>query len=60
MDYIEMYPILYIIRQVFVKFPHCYFHIRATGNSTFDNGYTTKDPLPQKEILCIFIYLHKY
>uniref|UniRef100_A0A915NJ17 glucuronosyltransferase n=1 Tax=Meloidogyne floridensis TaxID=298350 RepID=A0A915NJ17_9BILA len=51
MDYIEMYPILYIIRQVFVKFPHCYFHIRATGNSTFDNGYTTKDPLPQKEIL---------
>uniref|UniRef100_A0A915PD74 Glucuronosyltransferase n=1 Tax=Meloidogyne floridensis TaxID=298350 RepID=A0A915PD74_9BILA len=48
-----MYHISSMIEQVFVKFPQCYFHVRATGNSKFRNGYTSKDHLPQKEILCL-------
>nr|CAD2187276.1 unnamed protein product [Meloidogyne enterolobii] len=51
MEYLVMYPISTMIEQVFVKFPQCHFHVRATGNSKFRNGYTSKEPLPQKEIL---------
>nr|CAD2209093.1 unnamed protein product [Meloidogyne enterolobii] len=46
----KAYPIDKMI-EVFTQFTQCYFHVRSDKTSQFVNGYTSENPLPQKEIL---------
>jgi len=41
--------------KVFKYFSQCYFHVRANRTLQFGNGYTSEHPLPQREILCIYL-----
>nr|CAD2153747.1 unnamed protein product [Meloidogyne enterolobii] len=47
-----------MIEQVFRHIPQCYFQVRANKpRRRFPNIHTSKDALPQKEILCIYLFI---
>uniref|UniRef100_A0A915NUY7 glucuronosyltransferase n=1 Tax=Meloidogyne floridensis TaxID=298350 RepID=A0A915NUY7_9BILA len=50
----QTYPFGKMIK-VFKYFSQCYFQVRANRTLQFGNGYTSEHPLPQREILCIYL-----
>ncbi|CAK5071879.1 unnamed protein product [Meloidogyne enterolobii] len=52
----KLLPISRMIEHVFAQFTQCYFYVRTDIPSQYDNVYTTEDLLPQKQILCIYLF----